>query len=77
MIVSPNYPYWRVIIGFTLCPAIVALLVLGAMMIFSLFAGEGFVDAWDAVGGLATVLFISVLTALYFFGVPAFLLALL
>lgn len=72
-----NYPYWRVIIGFTLCPAVVALLIVGAMMFFAIVHGEELGGGGDIWGGLLAILFISLLTSLYGFGVPAFLLSLL
>lgn len=72
-----NYPYWRVILGFTLCPAGMALLIVCAMFLFSLFTGQAFSDGWEVFGGFFAIAFIAALTALYLFGVPAFLLSLL
>lgn len=72
-----NYPYWRVIIGFTLCPAAVALLIVSAMFLFSLFTGQDFSDGWEVFGGFFAIASIAALTALYLFGVPAFLLSLI
>lgn len=72
-----NYPYWRVIIGFTLCPAAIALLIVSAMFLFSLFTGPALSDGGEVLGGFFVIAIIAAVTALYLFGVPAFLLSLL
>ncbi|EPC00177.1 hypothetical protein L861_14705 [Litchfieldella anticariensis FP35 = DSM 16096] len=75
---NSKYPSWRVIIGFTLCPAAVALFIMSAVMFLGLLFEQDMRDGWwETFGGLPAILLLTSLTALYLFGVPAFLLAVL
>jgi hypothetical protein len=75
------YPYWKVLIGFSLCPGIIGLvlgLYVGISVVIDIAITKG---AMEHIDSILWVFFITpiifVLGAVIFFGAPAFLLAIL
>lgn len=71
-----DYPYWRVIIGFTLCPALVSVFMFLVDVVDSVFIRRDSLLSWEQMYYLPLMLVVS-LGALAFYGVPALTLALI
>lgn len=71
-----DYPYWRVMIGFTLCPALVSVFMFLVDAVDSVFIRRDSLLSWEQIYYLPLMLVVS-LGALLFYGVPALILALI
>jgi hypothetical protein len=69
------YPYRRVLVGFSLCPGIVGLAFGVEMAIYSLAKESSAENFWYVVDGFFIFPLLFIVCALIFYGIPAFLLA--